>query len=115
MPPVHAGLGSHIGRVAVSDKGVVMKSLGDAGYPSEWGAMIQDLKTACAFRRVRARSSQCQSQLLQGARGRLQTSEAGGRECGRDGACLIIDVYDDTSGILYTWHMVVQGSMYQLL
>ncbi len=54
MPPT-AGLGS-IGRVAVSNTGVVMKSLGD-GYPGEWGAMIQDLKTACAFRRVRASSS----------------------------------------------------------
>ncbi len=51
-----AGLGS-IGRVAVSNKGVVMKSLGIAGYPAEWSAMMRDLKGACVLKRVRASSS----------------------------------------------------------
>jgi hypothetical protein len=54
--PGETGLGS-IGRVTVSNKGVVMKSLSIAGYPAEWQTMMQDLKTACALRRVRASSS----------------------------------------------------------
>ena len=55
--PGETNLGSHIGRVTVSNKGVVMKSLSQSGYPAEWQTMMQDLKTACALRRVRASSS----------------------------------------------------------
>jgi hypothetical protein len=54
--PGETSLGS-IGRVTVSNKGVVMKSLSQSGYPAEWQTMMQDLKTACALRRVRASSS----------------------------------------------------------
>jgi hypothetical protein len=54
--PVETSLGS-IGRVTVSNKGVVMKSLSQSGYPAEWQTMMQDLKTACILRRVRASSS----------------------------------------------------------
>jgi hypothetical protein len=34
-----------------------MKSLRQSGYPAEWQTLMQDLKTACALRRVRASSS----------------------------------------------------------
>jgi hypothetical protein len=54
--PAAVGLCS-IGRVTVSDKGVVMKSLEIAGYPAEWSAMMRDLKVACVLKRVRASSS----------------------------------------------------------
>ena len=54
--PGETSLGS-IGRVTVSNKGVVMKSLSQSGYPAEWQTMMQDLKTACILRRVRASSS----------------------------------------------------------
>ncbi len=54
--PGETNLGS-IGRVTVSNKGVVMKSLSQSSYPAEWQTMMQDLKTACILRRVRASSS----------------------------------------------------------